>query len=287
MVEPLELWQRLGHPSYRDWVLAAQKARRVAAAAKKAAAKATTPAVQRQPSPPPLPTPAPPPVPYREEEVEEEPFSKTYESTGARHPVAACSSGLAPSGICDRGHVLARRRDTGPAERHGCQRHCPMCKRRISRVEAFWSCSPCNWWACDECSNPLAVAAAAKEAGLSVEEWLACRVSGRECNPLTVAAERAEAEEAGLSVEECHWSPLGAGIPSRCSNSRWLPPPHGMALEAALEAAAAVVTAAAALLASSPWQPPSLLPPPRGAPSEQPAPNRGSSRGRACATAPA
>jgi len=202
MVEPLELWQRLGHASYRDWVLAAQKARRVAAAAKKAAAKATTPAVQRQPSPPLLPTPAPPPVPYREEEVEEEPFSKTYESTGARHPVAACSSGLAPSGICDRGHVLARRRDTGPAERHGCQRHCPMCKRRISRVEAFWSCSPCNWWACDECSNPLAVAAAAKEAGLSVEEWLACRVSGRECNPLTVAAERAEAEEAGLSVEE-------------------------------------------------------------------------------------
>ena len=69
MVEPLELWQRLGHASYRDWVLAAQKARRVAAAAKKAAAKATTPAVQRQPSPPPLPTPAPPPVPYREEEV--------------------------------------------------------------------------------------------------------------------------------------------------------------------------------------------------------------------------
>ena len=47
MVKPLELWQRLGHASYRDWVLAAQKARRVAAAAKKAAAKATTPAVQR------------------------------------------------------------------------------------------------------------------------------------------------------------------------------------------------------------------------------------------------
>ena len=73
-----------------------------------------------------------------------------------------------------------------------------------------------------------------------------------------LAWDRAEAEEAGLSVEECHWSPLGAGIPSRCSNSRWLPPPHGMALEAALEWAAAVVTAAAALLASSPWQPPSL-----------------------------
>ena len=52
MVEPLELWQRLGHASYRDWVLAAQRAHRVTIAAKKAAAKATTPAVQRQPSPP-------------------------------------------------------------------------------------------------------------------------------------------------------------------------------------------------------------------------------------------
>ena len=55
-----------------DWVLAAQRARRVTIAAKKAAAKAMTPAVQRQPSPPsppPLPTPAPAPVPYREEEV--------------------------------------------------------------------------------------------------------------------------------------------------------------------------------------------------------------------------
>ena len=50
MVEPMELWQRLGHASYRDWVLAAQRARRVAIAAKKAAAKATMPAVQRQPS---------------------------------------------------------------------------------------------------------------------------------------------------------------------------------------------------------------------------------------------
>ena len=75
MVEPMELWQRLGHASYRDWVLAAQRARRVTIAAKKAAAKATTPAVQRQPSPPsppPLLTPAPAPVapmPYREVEV--------------------------------------------------------------------------------------------------------------------------------------------------------------------------------------------------------------------------
>ena len=67
--ELMELWQRLGYASYRDWVLAAQKACRVATAAKKAAARATTPAVERQPSPPPLPTPAPPPVPYREEEV--------------------------------------------------------------------------------------------------------------------------------------------------------------------------------------------------------------------------
>ena len=47
MVESLELWQRLGHASYREtWVLAAQRARRVTIAAKKAAAKATTPAVQ-------------------------------------------------------------------------------------------------------------------------------------------------------------------------------------------------------------------------------------------------
>ena len=27
MAESLELWQRLGHASYRDWVLAAEKAR--------------------------------------------------------------------------------------------------------------------------------------------------------------------------------------------------------------------------------------------------------------------
>ena len=76
MVEPLALWQRL-RPRVslsvwlavaeartrevpRDWVLAAQKARRVATAAKEAAVKATTPAVQRrqrQPSPP-----SPPPL---------------------------------------------------------------------------------------------------------------------------------------------------------------------------------------------------------------------------------
>jgi hypothetical protein len=36
----------------------------------------------------------------------------------------------------------------------------------------------------------------------------------------------------------------------------------------------------------SPWQPPSLLLSPRGVPSEQPAANRGSSRGRASATTP-
>ena len=41
MAESLELWQRLGHASYRDWVLAAEKARRVAKAANKATAKAT------------------------------------------------------------------------------------------------------------------------------------------------------------------------------------------------------------------------------------------------------
>ena len=215
MVEPMELWQRLGHASYRDWVLAAQRARRVAIAAKKAAAKATMPAVQRQPSPPsppPLPTPAPASVPYREEEVATRHYEPGfpapnycgfihYESTGACHPLAACSSGLVPSGIavgcCDSGHVLARRWT-------GVEGTCDVCKRTVSPVQACWECVPCNWWACDEC-NSLAVAAEraeAEEAGLSVEEWQACRSSGRECNPLAVAAERAEAEEAGLSVEE-------------------------------------------------------------------------------------
>ena len=227
MVEPMELWQRLGHASYRDWVLAAQRARRVAIAAKKAAAKATMPAVQRQPSPPsppPLPTPAPASVPYREEEVATRHYEPGfpapnycgfihYESTGACHPLAACSSGLVPSGIavgcCDSGHVLARRWT-------GVEGTCDVCKRTVSPLQARWECDllrrddcvPCNWWACDEC-NSLAVAAeraeaetGAEEAGLSVEEWQACRSSGRECNPLAVAAERAEAEEAGLSVEE-------------------------------------------------------------------------------------
>ena len=75
MAESLELWQRLGHASYRDWVLAAEKARRVAKAANKAAAKATA---RVQPSPTsalqlvPQPTLAPPPLhrlPYREELV--------------------------------------------------------------------------------------------------------------------------------------------------------------------------------------------------------------------------
>ena len=75
MAESLELWQRLGHASYRDWVLAADKARRVAKAANKAAAKATA-LVQPSPTsalqPVPLPTLAPPPLhrlPYREELV--------------------------------------------------------------------------------------------------------------------------------------------------------------------------------------------------------------------------
>ena len=50
---------------------------------------------------------------------------------------------------------------------------CNVCKRGIPQGEAFWECSPCNWLACDQC-NPLAVAAEraeAEEAGLSPEEW--------------------------------------------------------------------------------------------------------------------
>ena len=79
MAESLELWQRLGHASYRDWVLAAEKARRVAKAANKAAAKATA-LVQPSPTsalqPVPLPTLATPPLhrlPYREELVATQP----------------------------------------------------------------------------------------------------------------------------------------------------------------------------------------------------------------------
>ena len=70
--------------------------------------------------------------------------------------------------------------------------------------------------------------AEAEEAGLSVEAWQACRASGRECNPLTVAAERAEAEEAGLSVEEWRktvrvWpAARGAGmVPGKRQASAW------------------------------------------------------------------
>jgi len=50
---------------------------------------------------------------------------------------------------------------------------CNVCKRGIPQGEAFWECSPCNWLACDQC-NPLAVAAEraeAEEADRSPEEW--------------------------------------------------------------------------------------------------------------------
>ena len=112
MAESLELWQRLGHASYRDWVLAAEKARRVAKAANKAAAKATA-LVQPSPTsalqPVPLPTLAPPQLhrlPYREElvatwdpsDADKPPeVPKSFVSTGVCHPLSACRHGLVPS----------------------------------------------------------------------------------------------------------------------------------------------------------------------------------------------
>ena len=129
MAESLELWQRLGHASYRDWVLAAEKARRVAKAANKAAAKATA-LVQPSPTsalqPVPLPTLAPPPLhrlPYREELVatwdpsdadkppEDRRLPKSFVSTGVCHPLSACRHGLVPStatACSEKGAAAAR-----------------------------------------------------------------------------------------------------------------------------------------------------------------------------------
>jgi len=177
MVEPLELWQRLGHASYRDWVLAAQKARRVAAAAKKAAAKPTTPAVQRQPSPPPLPPPAPPPVPYREEEVAtgnyctEREFQHREATNGIPPP-----RGPPPPPPPDMPDMCLGR---------------PLAELLLLRVAL--GCSTCQ--TCQTCLRPTCLSVVREEwhreayyvLGLSVEDWLACQ---------------AEAEEAGLSVEE-------------------------------------------------------------------------------------
>lgn len=104
-------------------------------------------------------------------------------------------------GSCDRGHILVRPDpDEGmeiyyrnrsiqdeyisvlskgmalrpaPDGSGGTVGTCNVCKRGIPQGEAFWECSPCNWLACDQC-NPLAVAAEraeAEEAGLSPEEW--------------------------------------------------------------------------------------------------------------------
>ena len=104
-------------------------------------------------------------------------------------------------GSCDRGHILVRPDpDEGmeiyyrnrsiqdepisvlskgmalrptPDSSGGTVGTCNVCKRGIPQGEAFWECSPCNWLACDQC-NPLAVAAEraeAEEAGLSPEEW--------------------------------------------------------------------------------------------------------------------
>ena len=122
MAESLELWQRLGHASYRDWGLAAEKARRVAKAANKAAAKATA-LVQPSPTsalqPVPLPTLAPPPLhrlPYREELVatppEDRRLPKSYVSTGVCHPLSACRHGLVPftatTACSEKGAAAAR-----------------------------------------------------------------------------------------------------------------------------------------------------------------------------------
>ena len=130
MAESLELWQRLGHASYRDWVLAAEKARRVAKAANKAAAKATA-LVQPSPTsalqPVPLPTLATPPLhrlPYREELVatwdpsdadkppEDRRLPKSYVSTGVCHPLSACRHGLVPftatTACSEKGAAAAR-----------------------------------------------------------------------------------------------------------------------------------------------------------------------------------
>ena len=122
MAESLELWQRLGHASYRDWVLAAEKARRVAKAANKAAAKATA-LVQPSPTsalqPVPLPTLATPPLhrlPYREELVATQPedrrLPKSYVSTGVCHPLSACRHGLVPftatTACSEKGAAAAR-----------------------------------------------------------------------------------------------------------------------------------------------------------------------------------
>ena len=122
MAESLELWQRLGHASYRDWVLAAEKARRVAKAANKATAKATA-LVQPSPTsalqPVPLPTLATPPLhrlPYREELVATQPedrrLPKSYVSTGVCHPLSACRHGLVPftatTACSEKGAAAAR-----------------------------------------------------------------------------------------------------------------------------------------------------------------------------------
>ena len=127
MAESLELWQRLGHASYRDWVLAAEKARRVAKAANKAAAKATA-LVQPSPTsalqPVPLPTLATPPLhrlPYREELVatppEDRRLPKSYVSTGVCHPLSACRHGLVPftatTACSEKGAAAAREAAAG------------------------------------------------------------------------------------------------------------------------------------------------------------------------------
>jgi len=221
MVEPLELWQRLGHASYRDWVLAAQKARRVAAAAKKAAAKPTTPAVQRQPSPPPLPPPAPPPVPYREEEVAtgnyctEREFQHREATNGIPPPrgpppppppdmpagrlsveewMLAAQKARRVAAAAKKAAAIPPPRGPPPPPPPDMPDMClgrPLAELLLLRVAL--GCSTCQ--TCQTCLRPTCLSVVREEwhreayyvLGLSVEDWLACQ---------------AEAEEAGLSVEE-------------------------------------------------------------------------------------
>ena len=69
--------------------------------------------------------------------------------------------------VCASGHPLTVRPNCPSG------RGCHVCERDIPEGQDVWVCKPCNWWACSECSAPLAAAekAEAEKAGLSLEEW--------------------------------------------------------------------------------------------------------------------